>query len=88
MCRRWPKLGMPNFDATGWIAMVGPAGLPADIVNKVNKVANDFIASKEGGRRWTSSAWCRQGERRNSCVNSWRPSLSNGRPSAEKVKPE
>ena len=28
--------------------MAGPAGLPADIVAKVNKIANDYIASKEG----------------------------------------
>lgn len=55
--KRWPLLpdvptlaevGMKDFEATGWIAMVGPAGLPAAIVAKVNKVANDFISSKEG----------------------------------------
>jgi len=55
--KRWPllpdvptlaELGMPNFDATGWMAIVGPAGLPDDIVARVNKSANDYLASKEG----------------------------------------
>jgi tripartite-type tricarboxylate transporter receptor subunit TctC len=55
--KRWPLLpdvptlaeaGMPNFEATGWIAIVGPAKLPDNIVAKVNKVANDFVSSKEG----------------------------------------
>lgn len=47
--------GVPTFiesgikiSATGWFGMVGPKGLPADIVAKLNKVANDFLASTEG----------------------------------------
>lgn len=34
--------------ATGWYGMVGPKGLPADIVARLNKAANEFLASPEG----------------------------------------
>lgn len=37
-----------NISATGWFGMVGPKGLPADVVAKLNKVANEFLASTEG----------------------------------------
>ena len=41
------ELGI-NVNATGWYGLAGPKGLPADVVMKVNKVANDFLASTEG----------------------------------------
>lgn len=34
--------------ATGWYGAVGPKGLPHDIVLKLNKITNDFLASTEG----------------------------------------
>lgn len=37
-----------NISATGWVGMVGPKGLPADVVARLNKVANDFLVSPEG----------------------------------------
>ena len=37
-----------NADATGWYGFVGPKGLPADVVGRLNKAVNDFLASTEG----------------------------------------
>lgn len=37
-----------NISATGWFGLVGPKGLPTDVVFKLNKLANDFLASAEG----------------------------------------
>lgn len=37
-----------NVSATGWYGIVGPKNLPADVVTKVNAVANEFLASTEG----------------------------------------
>lgn len=40
--------GLKDFEATGWNAFVGPARLPADVVQKVNTIVNQFVASAEG----------------------------------------
>jgi tripartite-type tricarboxylate transporter receptor subunit TctC len=40
--------GIAGIEATGWSAFVGPAGLPADVVRRVNDVVNAFVASDEG----------------------------------------
>jgi tripartite-type tricarboxylate transporter receptor subunit TctC len=40
--------GVKNFQATGWIAMVGPTNLPPDVVRKVGAVVNAFLVSAEG----------------------------------------
>lgn len=37
-----------NVSATGWYGIVGPKNIPADVVTKVNAVANEFLASTEG----------------------------------------
>jgi tripartite-type tricarboxylate transporter receptor subunit TctC len=36
--------GLAGFDASVWFAMVGPAGLPADIVAKANQALNAALA--------------------------------------------
>ncbi len=40
--------GLKDFEATGWNAFVGPARLPADIVQKINTVVNQYVTSAEG----------------------------------------
>lgn len=37
-----------NVSATGWFGLVGPKGLPADVVVKINAVVNEFLASTQG----------------------------------------
>jgi tripartite-type tricarboxylate transporter receptor subunit TctC len=36
--------GVPDYRATGWIALLGPAGLPAEIVQRLNAESNAFLA--------------------------------------------
>lgn len=40
--------GLKEFEATGWNAFVGPARLPAEVVQRVNTIVNQYIASAEG----------------------------------------
>ncbi|MCO6415071.1 tripartite tricarboxylate transporter substrate binding protein [Siccirubricoccus sp. KC 17139] len=39
--------GLPGFEAIGWTAILGPPGLPAGIVQKVNEAANRFLQKPE-----------------------------------------
>jgi tripartite-type tricarboxylate transporter receptor subunit TctC len=95
--KRWPllpdvpilsELGMPNFEATGWVAIVGPAGLPADIVTKVNKVANDFIASKEGMDAMDKLGMVPAGGTPEQLRTFMASELVKWTPIAEKIKPD
>ena len=95
--KRWPllpdvptlaELGMPNFEATGWIAIVGPAGLPADIANKVNKVTNEFIASKEGAEAMDKLGMVPAGGTPDQLRAFMASELAKWTPVAEKIKPE
>jgi tripartite-type tricarboxylate transporter receptor subunit TctC len=40
--------GMPKFEAVGWTALVGPAHLAPETVEKLNHLVNAFLASDEG----------------------------------------
>jgi len=40
--------GLKDFEATGWNALVGPAGLPVEVVQKLNAIVNAYLASDEG----------------------------------------
>ena len=40
--------GLPAFEATAWSAIMAPAGTPEAIVNRVNAIVNEWIASPEG----------------------------------------
>jgi len=39
--------GFPDFEATTWLGLVGPDGLPDDIVKQVNAAVVDVMASKD-----------------------------------------
>lgn len=41
------ELGMPEFVAAPWFAIVAPAGTPADIISKLNGEINKILASAE-----------------------------------------
>ena len=95
--KRWAPLpdvptlseqGMPNFEATGWVAIVGPKGLPADIVAKVNKVTNDFVTSKEGIDAMEKLGMVPAGGTPEQLKTFMAAELEKWRPVAEKIKPE
>lgn len=94
--KRWPLLpdvptlaevGMPNFEATGWIAIVGPAKLPPDIVSKVSKVANDFVAGKEGKEAMDRLGMVPAGGTPEQLRTFMASELVKWTPVAEKIKP-
>ena len=37
--------GLPGFDATAWQGLVGPAGMPADVVKRLNEAFNKVMAT-------------------------------------------
>jgi tripartite-type tricarboxylate transporter receptor subunit TctC len=39
--------GVADYRATGWIALLGPAGLPADMVQRLNAESNAFLAPEQ-----------------------------------------
>jgi tripartite-type tricarboxylate transporter receptor subunit TctC len=39
--------GVPQYDMSGWIALIGPAGLPAPVVAKLSAALKSALASKE-----------------------------------------
>ena len=45
----WPSLAetMPGFDITAWFALVGPAGMPKDVVDKLNATMGQALKSKD-----------------------------------------
>jgi tripartite-type tricarboxylate transporter receptor subunit TctC len=45
----WPALAesIPGFDITAWFALVGPAGMPKDVVDKLNATIGQALKSKE-----------------------------------------
>jgi len=43
--------GVPKFDYTLWIGLWGPPGMPADIVDKINKDVNRALASADLNER-------------------------------------
>ena len=45
----WPSLAetMPGFDITAWFALLGPAGMPKDVVDKLNASMGQALKSKD-----------------------------------------
>jgi tripartite-type tricarboxylate transporter receptor subunit TctC len=41
------EAGLPGFEAFGWAGMVGPANMPGDIVQRINKAIVDTLKQKE-----------------------------------------
>ena len=39
--------GLPGFEANGWVGMIGPANLPRDIVNALNKAIVDTLRQQD-----------------------------------------
>ena len=39
--------GVAGYQATGWISLLGPAGLPAEITSRLNAASNAYLAMEE-----------------------------------------
>jgi tripartite-type tricarboxylate transporter receptor subunit TctC len=39
--------GFPNYEASSFVALLSPAGLPPDLVSKLNSAVNDWLATDE-----------------------------------------
>jgi len=48
--------GVPGYDRTGWYAVLGPAGIPRDVVGKLNTTIARILSTPE-----TKTAFVRQG---------------------------
>ena len=53
----WPALAevMPGFDITAWFAVMGPAGMPKDVVDKLNSTINQILRQAEFRDKLASS---------------------------------
>ena len=58
--KRWPSLdsiptvqetGFAGYQASSWAHLFGPAKLPADIVNSLNRSVREYVVSDEGTKR-------------------------------------
>jgi tripartite-type tricarboxylate transporter receptor subunit TctC len=43
--------GVAGYQSSGWFAFVAPAGTPADVIEKINAITNQYIVSPEGKAR-------------------------------------
>ncbi|AEG91143.1 Bug family tripartite tricarboxylate transporter substrate binding protein [Ramlibacter tataouinensis] len=50
------ELGLKNFDAMQWYGVVGPAGMPADIVGKLNTTLNQTLAAPDMREKLSAEA--------------------------------
>lgn len=54
----WPAISetLPGFDFPSWNAVVGPANMPRDLVNRISNAMAQGLRSKEVGERYASVA--------------------------------
>jgi tripartite-type tricarboxylate transporter receptor subunit TctC len=46
------EAGFPEYQASTWFALFGPAGMPPDIINALNRHINEYIKSPDGNKRF------------------------------------
>ena len=45
------ELGLPDFEVGTWSGLIGPKGIPADIVQKINRAVNEVVADEAVRKR-------------------------------------
>jgi tripartite-type tricarboxylate transporter receptor subunit TctC len=50
------ELGLKNFDAMQWYGVVGPAGMPRDVVAKLNTTLNQVLAAPDMREKLSAEA--------------------------------
>lgn len=48
------ELGLPDFEAVQWVGIMGPAGIPADVSQKLSASLNEVLKQKELADKLTS----------------------------------
>ena len=49
--------GFPGFEAVGWFGLSAPAGTPANIIEKMNQLANQFLAEEAMKQRFAAGGY-------------------------------
>ena len=80
--------GMPKFEAVGWTAMVGPAGLAPETISTINRIVNEFLASDEGKQALLNFGMEPLGGTPYDLAAFMASELTKWRPVAEKMTPE
>jgi tripartite-type tricarboxylate transporter receptor subunit TctC len=80
--------GMPKFEAVGWTALVGPAGLAPETVQKLNRIVNEFLVSDEGRSVLLRFGMEPLGGTPEDLASFMASELTKWRPVAENVTPE
>jgi tripartite-type tricarboxylate transporter receptor subunit TctC len=80
--------GMPKFEAVGWTALVGPAGLAPETVGKLNHIVNEFLVSDEGRSALLKFGMEPLGGTPEDLASFMASELTKWRPVAENVTPE
>jgi tripartite-type tricarboxylate transporter receptor subunit TctC len=52
---------LPGYDITGWVVLVAPSGIPAEIVPRLNRATDTFFKDAEVHKRLGSFGWASSG---------------------------
>ena len=80
--------GMPKFEVVGWTALVGPAGLAPETIEKLNHLVNEFLLSEEGKSALLNFGMEPLGGTPEDLASFMASELTKWRPVAEKVTAE
>lgn len=80
--------GMPKFEAIGWTAMVGPAGLAPETISTINRIVNEYLRSDEGKQALLNFGMEPLGGTPEDLAVYMASELTKWRPVAEKMTPE
>jgi len=80
--------GMPAFEAVGWTALLGPAGLAPETIQALNRIVNEYLASDEGRKALLTFGMEPLGGTPADLAGFMASELTKWRPVAEKMTPE
>ena len=63
--------GFPGFDAATWFALVAPAGVPRDIVMKINAETKAIVATKDFQQRFDALGMIPDQDRTPDAINAY-----------------
>jgi tripartite-type tricarboxylate transporter receptor subunit TctC len=80
--------GMPKFEAVGWTALLGPAGLAPETIGTINRIVNEYLSSEEGKQALLNFGMEPLGGTPEDLAAYMASELTKWRPVAEKMTPE